>query len=553
MKDGTKNSAMQKAITAKNSTKLFFSGVIILTVSNIIIKAIGLLFKIPMNHVVGDTGMGYYTSAYTIYTLLYMISTAGLPVAVSKLISESRAQGKIKQARNIFKITLRLFVIVGFSMMALMFIAAKWYSTVIVGAPPTYACIYAIAPTLFFVCITSAFRGYFQGYQQMIPTAISQLIESVCKLAIGILAALYAINKGYEIYVVAAYAAIGLTVGVFLGTVFLAISKILFKPQKYDEEYLSEVALNDECESTGTILKRLVTIAIPITLSASVMSLTNVIDAVLVQHLLQFTGMTQEAATTIYGNYTTLAVPMFNLPTVLINPIGYSIIPLISVTNGAGNTQKSKMVMESALRVTVILALPCAIGLTVLAGPILSLFYVESSVATATPLLMLLAPSSFFVCILTVTNAILQATGNERMPLISMLVGGAVKIAMNCLLIGTIGMAATPISTLICYVAATLLNFVFVIRRTNLAPKFSKTFMRPLVAGIVCGVSAGAFFMLYNWLIGGRIATLMAIITAAVIYFLFVFLTKTVTDDDIKLLPKGEKIAKLLKKTGILR
>ncbi len=542
----------KRMLTAKNSTKLFFSGVIILTVANILVKAIGLLFKIPMNHVVGDTGMGYYTSAYTIYTLLYMISTAGLPVAVSKLISESRAQGKIKQAKSIFKITLRLFFIVGFSMMAIMLLTAKWYSTVIIGAPPTFACIYAIAPTLFFVCITSAFRGYFQGYQQMVPTAVSQVIESVCKLAIGILAAVYAINKGYPIHIVAAYAAVGLTVGVFLGTIFLAISKAMFKPRAYDEEYLASVGESDECESTGTILKKLITIAIPITLSASVMSLTNIIDAVLVQHLLQLGGMTQEMATTVYGNYTTLAVPMFNLPTVLINPIGYSIIPLISVTNGTGNKERSKLVMESALRVTIILALPCAIGLTVLSGPILSLFYVKESVVMATPLLTLLAPSAFFVCMLTVTNAILQATSNERLPLVSMLVGGGVKIVLNCILIGSLGMAATPVSTLVCYFVAAVLNFIFVLKKAKISPNFGTTFLRPLISGVACGVSAVLFNMLFDKLIGGKIATIGSITMAAIVYFLFVFVTRSVSENDIKLLPKGEKIASSLEKVGIL-
>lgn len=532
---------------AKNATKLFFSGVLVLTVSNIVVKLIGLLFKIPMNHVVGDTGMGYYTSAYTIYTLLYMISTAGLPVALSKMVSESRAQGRIKESKRIFRLSVVLFAIVGFVSMAVMALTAKWYSTAIIGAPPTYVCIYTIAPTLFFICITSAFRGYFQGYQQMIPTAVSQVIESACKLGIGITAAVYAINRGYEIHIVAAFASVGLTVGVILGTLFLAGYKLFFKPGTYDEEYISVVGESSLCEKNSALIARLVRIAVPITLSASVMSLSNLIDAVLVQRLLQSAGMAQEAATTVYGNYTTLAVPMFNLPAVLVSPVGCSIIPLITVVNERGDRQRAKVIMESALRVSVIIGLPCAIGLTVLAGPILNLFYVAQSAEMATPLLMLLAPSSLFVCILTVTNAILQSNGHERKPLVSMLVGGVIKIAVNCLLIGKIGMAATPISTFVCYLAATVLNFVFAFRDVGLVPDFRKVFWRPLAAGAVCGASAAIAYRLLSLALQAKIATAAAIIIAAVIYFICVMLFGAVTKDDLDLLPGGGKMVKLLK------
>lgn len=536
----------------KDARKLFFSGVVILTASNIIIKAIGLLFKIPMNHVVGDTGMGYYTSAYTIYTLLYMISTAGLPVALSKMISESRAKGRIRESRRIFSVSMILFLIIGAVATAAMFISAKWYSREFIGAPPTYVCIYTIAPTLLFVCITSAYRGYFQGYQQMIPTAVSQVIESFCKLALGVGAAMYAIKMGYEIHIVAAFAAIGLTVGVILGTLFLAVYKLFFNEKPYNEEYVALLGESELSESSSVILGRLVKIAIPITLSASVMSLSNLIDAVLVQRLLQSTGMTQEAATTLYGNYTTLAVPMFNLPAVLVTPIAYSIIPLISVSNGNGNEKRSRTAIESSLGMAVLIGLPCAIGLATLAGPILKLFFVSSSAELATPLLMLLAPSALFLCILTVTNAVLQANGFEKRPLISMAVGGVLKVASNYLLIGKLGMAATPVSTFICYLAATVLNFVFVVRDVGVTPNFSKVFWRPLGAGVICGATAFFSHLLLASLIHEKIATVIAIMLAAAAYGIGIILLKVITEEDLKIVPKGEKIAKMLKKMGIL-
>ena len=217
MKDISKNTGKFKL---KNSSKLFFSGVLILTVSNLIIKVIGLLFKIPMNHTVGDEGMGYYNTAYTFYTYLYMVSTAGLPTAISIMISDSKANCQFKQVKRIYRIAMVLFIVIGLLGTSIMLFGAEPMSKAI-GAVNTKYSMLAIAPTLFLICISSALRGYFQGYQQMGPIAVSQLLEAVCKLAIGITFAKYALDQGYPIYIAAAFAAVGLTIGVGLGMMFL--------------------------------------------------------------------------------------------------------------------------------------------------------------------------------------------------------------------------------------------------------------------------------------------------------------------------------------------
>ncbi len=486
----------------KNSTKLFFAGVLVLTISNLIIKAIGMLFKIPMNHIVGDQGMGYYSSAYTIYTFFYMISTAGLPVAISLLVSENRAIGRLKQVKKVFKLSIILFFIVGLVGTSVMFFGAKGFASLL-KADPTYYCIIAIAPTLFFICLSSAIRGYFQGYQSMVPVAISQLIEAVCKLFLGIAFATYALNKygsGKEtIHYVAAYAVLGLTIGAGLGMLYLMFSKMLFKSQRYDAEYTDVKGFDDSVETSGKILRRIVMIALPVTVSASVMSLTNLIDMALIQRLLQsYRGLTEAQATAVYGNYTSLCVPLFNMPPYLIYPISYSIVPMIKTAVASGDKKRAALVMESSLRVAVIIGIPCALGMAAIAEPILHLFgYRYWSVVSAAPLLALLAPSTFFICVLSVTNAILQANGHERKPVVSMLAGAAVKIVSNTILIRFIGMPGTPISTFLCYLTATGLNIYFIVKHVGLKLKFSRVFFRPLVAGLLCaavaiGVSGGS-------------------------------------------------------------
>ena len=537
----------------KNSTKLFFSGVVVLTVANLLVKAIGLLFKIPMNKVVGDTGMGYYTSAYTIYTFFYMISTSGLPIAVSILISESRTKGQLRQIKKIFRTTVALFFAIGLVGMLAMIFGADSFASML-KASPTSACIMAIAPTLFFICISSALRGYFQGFQQMVPTAVSELIEALCKLAVGIVLALYAIDQNYPIHIVAAYAAFGLTIGAGLGMIFLCISKLLFKETRYTAEFVEIAGVSDETTPTSKILARLVKVALPITISASVMSLTNMIDMVIVQRLLQETGMSQLEATTVYGNYTTLAVPMFNLPPVLVYPISAAIIPLLSVAHSQGDKKRTRTIMESALRVAVLIGVPCAFGMSALARPILSLFFrVESSVEMAYPLLRLLAPSSLFVCILSITNAILQACGKERKPVISMLCGAVVKVVSNYFLIQIIGMRGTPISTFLCYLTVTCLNFRFVSKYADIFPNIRRVFLRPFICGLLCAATALGSYALVSRFTGNTVSTLVAIACAGIVYLFLIFFTGAVVAEDVRLLPKGDKISAALGRAHLLR
>ena len=541
--------------TLKNSTKLFFSGVFVLTVANLLVKVIGLLFKIPMNAELGGEGLGYYTTAYQIYTVFFMISTAGLPVAVSILISESRSRGELKQIKKIFITAIILFVSIGLLGMCAMFFGANRFADML-GSAPTNVCIMAIAPTLFFICVSSTLRGYFQGFQQMIPTAISQLIEALCKLILGVLFARYAVSQGYSINIVAAYAALGLSIGAGLGMIYLLITKLLFNEEKYIAEFTKNGQYSDVTTPEKDILKRVLVIALPITLSATVMSLTNLIDTFIVQNLLQQTGMSQTEATTLFGNYTGLAVPMFNLPPVIVYPISAAIVPLLSLARTQGDAKRARTVMESSLKVSVLIGIPCGLGMSVLAEPILRMFYSSGepqAIINAIPLLRVLAPSTIFVCILSVTNAILQSCGKERLPLISMVAGAAVKLATNYFLIGHIGMLATPVSTFLCYLTVTCINFVFIVKHADIVPNATRIFLKPFICGTLCAASALASYIVLSGYLSLTLSTVASIAIAGIIYAILIFLLKAITADDIRLLPKGEKIASMLKKIHLLK
>jgi stage V sporulation protein B len=265
----------------KSAKKLFFSGVLVLTLANFLVKAVGLISKIALNRVVGSIGAGYYSSAYEIYAYLYVISTAGLPVALSIMIAKSRSKGRLLETKKIFDIAIILFLIIGFSFSIIMIAFSKQLA-LLIGAPETSLCIVAIAPTMLFICLSSCMRGYFQGYQLMAPTAISQFIEAICKVLIGISLALWAKSKGCADNIFASYTILGVTAGVLLGMIFLYLRKIFFREDRF---FIGE-SITDDKRTTKEILKEMLSIAIPVTVSSSVLSLTTILDTIMVQNRL---------------------------------------------------------------------------------------------------------------------------------------------------------------------------------------------------------------------------------------------------------------------------
>lgn len=568
----------------KTSTKLFVNGVLILTISNILVKVIGLLFKIPLHGYLGDEGMGYFNAAYTIYTAFFMISTAGLPVAISYMVSRSRAAGNFNQVKKIIRIAFWLFFVIGSAGMLAMFFGADFFANTVAELPQSKYCIMAIAPTLFFVCLTSAFRGYFQGHQVMWPTAISQLLESLGKLLIGILLAIWSTSQGHETHVTAAWTIFGLTVGVFCGMAFIWITKLLYNTKNVNAEYELPNSYTMPTESTKSLLKELVVMAVPVTLSSSVMSLANLIDLTVISRRLQSIGFSAAGASAIYGNYTTLAVPMFNLIPVLVYPIGYSLVPMISALLVQKEEQRAHRVMTSSLKTAAILSMPCTVGMAVLAEPILTMIYGSTnllqkytdagsellndavymdyigqdgtSASLAAPLLSILAFSSFLVSMLAITNSVLQAHKKPYLPLISMLAGAAAKILASYMLIGNpdIGIYGAPVSTGICYIIVVLFNFYFCARYANFRPSVRRVFLKPLIASVLCGLTAvGAYALCDRFVSSHFVTTVLAIAAAAVVYFVVLLLTGALEKEDFDFIPKGQMIYRLLGKLHLVK
>lgn len=519
----------------------FAAGVAVLTVSNLLTKAMGLIFRIPMNRLMGDTAMGYYNAAYSIFTFFYMLSTAGIPVALSILVARARTESDQTQIRRIFHTALWLLMTIGIAGSAiLLFFSSSLAKSI--GAPPAAWCIVIISPTLFFICIASALRGYFQGLSCMGPTAVSQLLETGGKVIIGLLCGGYALHCGFSSAIVAAYAVVGLTLGTALGMLYLVIVKCLHNPV---------IAVSDfQPQSYQEILREFARIAIPVTVSSSVMSLTNMIDTAMIQRLLQAAGMTQEAATAAFGNYTSLAVPLFNLPPVLIYPIAYAVVPRITGYKVAGQVQNLQDCVIASIKITAWIGMPCALGLSVMAKPILLLLYRPESATVAAPLLTLLAPSSLLVCMLAITNSVLQAYEKAKMPVYAMLAGAAMKMIASILLIPRYGIVASPIGTFLCYAVVCIINLYNTVAVTG-CKLSTGIFLRPAIAS---GIAvAGAYtvytvceqYVVQSWFTYG-LALTFSILFAIVVYIPILWLTGAVEHTDIAFLPFPQKIKKYL-------
>ena len=539
---------------SKSSKKLFLSGVAVMTLSTAIVKIIGLLYKIPMLAFLGKEGMAFFNAAYDIYTMFYMISTAGLPVAVSILISENRERGNVRNIKRIYHVTVGIFFVIGCLGMLAMLFGSGLFSRLIKIDNAAY-CIVAIAPTLFFICISSSLRGYFQGHQIMTPTAISQVIEALGKLGIGLLLAAWAKNKGYSLPVVAAFAVLGLTIGVAVSMLYLMLTKFLFKVTGKQADMTIDSGL--PAEDRMVIMGNLIKIAIPITISSSVMGIARLVDTALISSRLQSIGFASTAANEYYGTYSTLAVPIYNLPPAIITGIALSLVPMLTAAIESKNREKESMVLSSSLRICSLFAMPCSVGICLFSKPILELIFSKEKEAIdiAYPLLSILGISVIFACLMTVTNAILQAYKQERKPIISMAVGAVVKIVFDYVLIGTkgIGVYGAPISTFLCNATVMSLNFYYIKKYASNFDGIVKLFYRPLAAAVLSiGAAFGGYALICRNFGTSRLYTIAFIGLAALLYLISAMLFRAVDEDDIKMLPKGERIYSLLHKIKLI-
>ncbi len=547
----------------------FLTDALIISLSNLLVKIIGVVFRKSLADIL-QGGIGVYTAAYSVYAMLYMVSTSGLPVAISRMVAASRKLGRNIEIKRIYRLSLIIFGGLGLVFTLAMFFGADFVAVRTEHADSALA-MRVISPTLLLICLSSALRGYFQGLRNMVPTAVSQFIEAFTKLALGLSAAYFAKQAGYSLVVQAAFAISGITVGTFLSLVFLFLYKLA-----RGKNHLGFTSA--DTESYGHISKNLARVAIPVTITSSALYLSQFLDTLVINKYLISSGVAREIAEDLYSAYTGLTLSISDLlPATLIFPIAISILPAVSAALAVNNKKQADNYIHSSIRITALLALPGAFGMLAVARPAITLIYGVGfgsadtlsrvwngkpyiPVDIASTALMILSVGIIFVSLLSTTNALLQAIGKQRLPMISISIGVAVLFVLEISLVSIpkIGIYGAPIASVACYASALTVNMLFLKRSGSLGKSLSNLFFKPLVCGAACGAGAYGMAALSRVFLGGesRLNSLITLCLAGgagvVIYAAGLLLTKGITASEVRLLPKGNAISGFLIKKGFL-
>lgn len=541
----------------------YLHGAAILTLGVIIMKLLGFFYKIPLGNILGDEGYSMFISAYSIYNIFFTLATAGLPVALSRLVAEADANGRARQKEKTFRVALTSFTVLGVIFASIMFFFPQWLASVYLENPDAALSVRAMAPAILLVCMVSAYRGYCQGNGNMIPTTVDEVLEVFFKVASGLLIAVLVMRSfrpGDPMRLPMGSA--GAIVGVSVGSVISLLYMVFYKRRHYDTlsaPYAAgvvdsnDVPEDDELVDPALkILKDIFRIGVPIAFGACILALLNSVDSKLCMNRLQSAAhFSYREAKVLYGVYGK-AQTLFNLPAAFITPLTISIVPAISGALARREREHAALVTEDSMRIAVVVAIPMGVGLAVLAEPIMALLYPGSHLAGA-GLLRIMGAASFFVCVLLMENAILQASGHEKFTMVTLITGGLIKIVINFFLVARpeINIFGAPVGTLVSYVVMAVMDYIYLAINLARAPRLSRILLKPCFAALVMGAAAWAVYGLLNRALGpGRMSLLLslgtAIFVAVAIYLVLTVLTRMITREDMAMIPGGEKLAKLL-------
>ncbi|MEG1874442.1 MAG: polysaccharide biosynthesis protein [Angelakisella sp.] len=578
-------------MTQRPKGQTFLEGAAILTAATLLVKVIGALFKIPLANILGGVGMSYFVTAYDLFTPIYSLAVTGLSVAVSRMVAEHTARGSDAGVQAVMRASRRIFLCAGVVGFGLMLAAAPQFVK-LVNNPASLFSVAAIAPAVLFSCISAIYRGYYQGLSDMVPTAISQVIEAVARLVFGILFA-YGVtalllaryaqtgqllgisfqNAEYAKLFILRFSAAGAIFGVTLSTAAGALYiRLRFVHTRQLPVVQSDYRLNRE---TG---RRLVKIAVPIALSTLVVNLSSLIDLASVMNCLH-SAIEQDGQTILqmyqgsippelnlnllpeylYGSYSGLAHSIFNLIPAITAGLGISAIPAVSRAWAHDNKQNLEQTISSILRLTMLVALPAGLGLAVLAKPILLFLYPARvmEVTIVAPILRVMGVCAVLVAAASPMNSILQSIGKERLPLIILLMGAAVKLITNLTLVPRpeINIQGVPYGTLLCYGVIVLLSGAALRICSGVNPGFWRTFFKPFLCAAGSSIAAGGCYQLLTTGLpqaGNALPLLLSIACAVAVYVFLTLFTGTICKNDLKMLPLSEKVLKRLEKLGFI-
>ena len=547
--DGIRETEEKKE--GQQTSALLMKGATILVIAGIVSKIFGAIFRIPLTNMIGAEGQAYYSAAYAVYNLLFVIATAGFPVAISRMVSSRIAEGDFINAHKSYKLAMKVSWALGILSFLVMFFGAGAIATAYKN-PGAEASMKAISVALLFTPVVASMRGYYQGRQNMKPTGITEVIEQMMRVAVGLTLAymFYKTNLQYA----AAGATFGASAGIIAALVAMAV---IYARDKEPRKKLLEGSIV-RAETDKKRLKELFAFLIPITIGASVMPIMFNIDAGIIVRRLLATGWDPVMAKKLYGLMGGFCDPIINLPNIFIDAICISLMPAVTTAFTLNNKKDLDDHIKTGLKTMMIITYPCAIGLIVLAKPILTMLYYKKydEALLAVPALQILALSIITLSIMRTLQSCLQGIGKMMLPVYNLFIGAIVKAVSSYILLGipSVNINGAAIGSVLAYVTAGILNFRALRKYTNVSLDMKSIFVRPLIAALIMGAAAIASYkLLFLITSSNALSTLIAVFFAAAVYFVSAFLTGAVTKDEIELIPKGDLIYRLAVKLRVAK
>lgn len=519
------------------STKSLIGGMTVLGLTGIICKLVGVLFSIPLTWIIGADGLGIFQSVFPTYNLLLTVSSAGLPVAVSRMVSHCLAKDDPRNAKRVFRTALWLLAALGLICTILMLVCNPLL-VARVKEPESSMGFYVIAPCVAIVCVLAAFRGFMQGQQNMVPTATSQLIEQVGKVFISL--PLAYLGSRHSLAAGAAGALLGITIVEALALLYMIL---LYFRRRASFDTIPQ--LSDEPPiATRTLSERLLRISVPITISSCIVPLAQFVDSAMMVDRMIASGLTQAQARPLYGLFSGLVIRLINIPTGLALAVAMSLVPAISAAKAVNDSKAIAQQANFGLRFAFLIGMPCSVGMSLLARPIMAFFYESTLSAEHLRIASeLLSMSSLTVVLFTVvqaTSSILQGLHRQRLPMYTLVAGVACKILLNYILIGTpgINIYGGPIASIVCYTVSMVPNLYFVCKHGQLRFNWMGWVVRP---GLATAAMGAAVWLARTLLPTGRFWTLAEVALGVAVFIAAALFFKAMTPDDFRAFRRTRK------------
>ncbi|MCD8105319.1 MAG: polysaccharide biosynthesis protein [Lachnospiraceae bacterium] len=536
----------------------------ILAAAAIIAKVIGMLYRLPLQNILGNEGNGYYSTANEIYAILLMVSCFNMPLAVSRLVADRVHRGEYRNAHRVFLCAVRFSMLLGGVIALVTYVCAGFITKYMLSTELAVYGLRVLAPAIFISAILGTFRGYFQGFSTMVPTAFSQVIEQIVNAVVSLVCANIMYSYGTQLAaeqgnesLAPAWGAAGATFGTVASiTVALLVMMVIYLTQVKAIRQRMRQDHTGKKDSSALIYSELIRTILPVILSTVVYNITNVLDLGVFSNILQGQGYTDAQATTIWGIYSGQFRVLMNVPLALASSLSPSVVPSLTAAMARRDKAEARQKVGTAIRFTMFLTIPCAAGMAALAEPIITMLFTNE---TGTPLsvgiMQVGSLMIIFYALSTLTTGILQGLGRMRQPLIHCCIALVVHLVVLYVLLTTFNLNIYSVvwANIIFAIIICILNAVSIARFLSYRQEIYRTFVVPAVVSIIMAAAAYLVYTLIHQVLGNTVSTFVAVIAGVAVYGIGMVSFRGITQEEIAGMPKGKSIIRLLRRMGLLR